>query len=40
MFLRGFWDISLNRDLIEISQWYLMPAGMIKSSKKYEFVKN
>ena len=27
MFLRRLWDISLNGDLIEISQRYLMPAG-------------
>ena len=27
MFLRGLWDVSLNGDLIEISQRHLMPAG-------------
>ena len=26
MFLRGLWDVSLNGDLIEISQRHLMPA--------------
>ena len=29
MFLRGLWDISLNGDLIEISQRHLMPAGTV-----------
>ena len=29
MFLRGLWDVSLNGDLIEISQRHLMPAGII-----------
>ena len=27
MFLRGLWNVSLNGDLIEISQRNLMPAG-------------
>ena len=33
--LRGPWDVSLNEDLIEISQRHLMSAG--KAFKKYEY---
>ena len=28
LFLRGFWDVCLNGDLIEISQRHLIPAGL------------
>ena len=33
MFLRGLWNISLNGDLIEISQRHLMPAGYVFNLK-------
>ena len=42
MFLKGLWDVSLNGDLIEISQRHLIPAGnndQIKANpNKYYFI--
>ena len=40
MFLRGLWDVSLNRDLFETSQRHLMLAGEDVSKEVSQKKKN